>query len=367
MEKIKYYSDKNITSKNCQYNLIIGERSNGKTYCLLKKSVMNYVKNKKRSVYLRRYDDQLMPKNMGSMFTTFVTNKEVEKITKGKYNTIVYKQRKWFLAFYDDQENEYTLVDNSPFMYALALNVMENIKSGFSDSEVTLIIFDEFMTRDRYLTNEFVILSNMLSTIIRQRDDVVIYMLANTVNKSCPYFLEMGLTGVKTQKQGTIDVYHYGNGDLKVAVEYCSKMSERGKKKSNVYFAFDNPRLEMIKNGGWEIDNYPHPDFRVSTAQLIKRGIYLEFEGDIISLELYHKSDIGVFVVCHQYEKDLLLKDDTIIYSLDFHSDKRYRYKLGSGDRLDKILWSTYDNNMFMYANNTVGEILRNYLKGVKN
>ena len=32
MKKSKYYSLKNILSKNCTYSIIIGERSNGKTY-----------------------------------------------------------------------------------------------------------------------------------------------------------------------------------------------------------------------------------------------------------------------------------------------------------------------------------------------
>jgi hypothetical protein len=45
---------------------------------------------------------------------------------------------------------------------------------------------------------------------VRDRDDVVIYMLANTVNKYCPYFSEMGLGDVDKIPQGELRVYNFG-------------------------------------------------------------------------------------------------------------------------------------------------------------
>ena len=55
------------------------------------------------------------------------------------------------------------------------------------------ILFDEFITKGMYLTDEFMAFMNTLSTIIRQRDNVKIFMCGNTVNKFNPYFEEMGL------------------------------------------------------------------------------------------------------------------------------------------------------------------------------
>ncbi|MBQ2401993.1 MAG: phage DNA encapsidation protein, partial [Lachnospiraceae bacterium] len=40
------------------------------------------------------------------------------------------------------------------------------------------IVFDEFMTRSGYLNNEFVRFMNLLSTLIRDRENAVVYMLA---------------------------------------------------------------------------------------------------------------------------------------------------------------------------------------------
>ena len=44
---MKYYSTTAIDKKNAIYNVIFGERSNGKTYALLLKGLKNYLKTAK--------------------------------------------------------------------------------------------------------------------------------------------------------------------------------------------------------------------------------------------------------------------------------------------------------------------------------
>ena len=61
---------------------------------------------------------------------------------------------------------------------------------------------------------------------------------------------------VQKMEQGSVDVLHYGNSPLTVAVEYCSSLNVS--KDSDIYFAFDNPKLKMITSGAWELDIYPH-------------------------------------------------------------------------------------------------------------
>lgn len=39
---MRYYSLDKINKKDCAYNLIIGERSNGKTYATLKQALENF-------------------------------------------------------------------------------------------------------------------------------------------------------------------------------------------------------------------------------------------------------------------------------------------------------------------------------------
>ena len=70
---------------------------------------------------------------------------------------------------------------------------------------------------------------NVVSTIVRQRNDVKIFMAGNTVNQYCPYFTEMGLTHIKEMDKGAIEVYKYGDSKLRVAVEYADSISTKGK------------------------------------------------------------------------------------------------------------------------------------------
>lgn len=365
MEKINFYSSKNIRSKKATYNMIIGERSNGKTYDILSLAIDNYCKKNARTVYMRRYDDMLRPSYIDDIFTSLINNGVIEKISKGKYNTVRYYKRRWFLAYLNKETNEFENEDLSPFMYGLALNKMETIKSGFSDNTVTMIVFDEFLSREMYLKNEFIIFTNMLSTIIRERDNVAIFMLGNTVNKSCPYFDEMGLSNVKSQEQGTIDIYRYGDSRLTVAVEYCASIASQ--KKSNKYFAFDNPRLNMIVKGTWEIDNYPHPDFRVSKSQLVFDDIYVIFDGQILQIEIRCDSEHGVFTVVHPYTYDEIKNTEiTHIYTTKFDSRKQFRYGMSKDDKVGELLWGLYYNKRFMYSDNNTGEILRNFINQTK-
>ena len=254
----KFYSLKSILSKNAQYNIVFGERSNGKTYAVLKYGLEQYIKDGSQMAIIRRWQDDFTGKRGATMFTAIVSNDEVNKLTNGEWNNIYYYGSRWYLCKTD---NDKRVLDETPFAYGFALTAMEHDKST-SYPKIKTICFDEFISRNAYLPDEFILFANTISTIIRQRNDVKIFMLGNTVNKYCPYFDEMGLKHIKDMKEGDIDIYTYGDSKLTVAVEYC-KPNKQGKE-SDLYFAFDNPKLQMITRGTWEIAIYPHlyPDMK---------------------------------------------------------------------------------------------------------
>lgn len=65
----KYYSLKKINSKKALYNMIIGQRSNGKTYSVVKQAITDYFKNGHRMAYIRRFKEDLTPRNIGELLT----------------------------------------------------------------------------------------------------------------------------------------------------------------------------------------------------------------------------------------------------------------------------------------------------------
>ena len=250
-----WYSYEAIDKLKCQYNMIIGERSNGKTYGALKKIIENYISRGEKGAYIRRYKEDYRGKRGDALFESIEKDGLISELTDGLYDGVKYQSGRWYLSKFDEKTQK-KIIGDDPFCYGFAISDMEHDKST-SYPDVTIIVFDEFLTRGFYLQNEFVLFMNTLSTIIRHRNNVTIYMLGNTVNKFAPYFVEMGLKHVGSMEKGQIDVYTYGSSKLRVAVEYCASPKKEGKK-SDIYFAFDNPSLQLITGGAWEIDLYPH-------------------------------------------------------------------------------------------------------------
>ena len=74
-DKPKFYDLKAILSKNADYNVIFGERSNGKTYAALKYGLENYIKTGKQMAYIRRWREDLRGKRAESPFATWFANR----------------------------------------------------------------------------------------------------------------------------------------------------------------------------------------------------------------------------------------------------------------------------------------------------
>lgn len=357
-QKQGYYSLDRILSKNCQYNLIIGERSNGKTYACLEYGLKHFLEShgKERFAILRRWKEDIAPKRGNSLFAPFA--EKVKDMTDGNWDTIVYRQRAWFFAKYDIVTDKFVPAIE-PFAYAFSLTEMEHDKST-SFPLITTIIFDEFITRGFYINDEFVVFMNVLSTIIRDRDNVKIFMLGNTVNKFSPYFGEMGLTNIPKMEQGDIDIYSYGeNKALHVAVELCGNTV---KKKSNVYFAFQNPKLHMIKTGKWELDFYPHLQKRYKPRNVLLVFFILfdgqTLQGDVVSIEN------SIFAYIHRKTTPLKSEEKDIIYTKDDSYLPNYSNSLTNKSNVvfRRIAW-LFDNNKVFYQNNEVGEIVANFKK----
>lgn len=62
--EMKYYSLKQILKKNAQYNIIIGERSNGKTYACLLHCLKEYICNGNQFAIVRRWKEDVRGKEL---------------------------------------------------------------------------------------------------------------------------------------------------------------------------------------------------------------------------------------------------------------------------------------------------------------
>lgn len=366
-KKIKFYSLNKILEKDADYNVVYGERSNGKTTAVLRYGLERYIKSgyKEQLAYIRRWEEDFKGIKGSSLFNGVVSLGWVDELTKGKYNAVKYKAMAWYLCNINP-DGELVELMTSPFCYGFSISSSEHYKST-PYPNITTIFFDEFITKEYYFPDEFIMFQNLLSTIIRLKDNVKIFMCGNTINKYCPYFAEMGLTNVKKQEIGTIDVYSYGDNSLKVAVEYSTMGDKKSKKPSNKYFAFDNPKLQMITNGSWEIDIYPHLPVKY-TPKEVKLIYFIQFDDATLQCEIIKSKELKSYFT-YVHIKTTPIKDDkSIVFNTEPNAMRNYRRNITIiNDDVGKFIYSFFKNDKIFYQSNEIGEVVRNYIKWCKN
>lgn len=350
---IEYYRLNEILKENAPYNIIVGERSNGKTYSVLEHIIKEYIQDKSQGAVIRRFREAIRGKRASTLFSPL--DDFIERETEGFWTHAVYRSNRFYLA--KEVEENKLVLDATPFCFTFALSESEHDKST-SYPNVKNILFDEFITRRAYLHDEFMLFMNTLSTIIRNRDNIRIFMLGNTVNKYCPYFNELGITHIDKQEQGSIDVYSIGESDLKVAVEYCAPMAS---KKSNKYFAFDNPKLHMIKHGVWELDIYPRLPFKYKPKEVVL-DFFIDFDNALYHGEIIEKEGA---LICFIHPKTTPIKSENdIIFTHEVSPLPNVFSNFSSPiARIHKKIYQLFQMQKVFYSDNSTGEAIANFIK----
>ena len=247
MAKKIHYNLDNIDKLGARFNLIYGERSNGKSYQLKhKKGVEKYLKTGRRFILMRRWKEEITTEKIEQYFQDV----DVTKLTNGKYNCITLYRKSLYLSIYDNETGKTKRFDK--IGYVVALSTEQNY-AGASYLDVDDIIFEEFMSRSVYMANESNKLMNFYATVDRKRLTTRLWLVGNTISRVCPYINDWGLHSViSSQKQGTIkEIVINGNEEkIKIAVEYCKST---GQSSGTI-----GTNAEMINTGAWETAPQPH-------------------------------------------------------------------------------------------------------------
>lgn len=245
MAKKTYYDIADMWSTQAQYMLLLGQRANGKSYQAKMKVLENAYKNNEKFVYLRRWDSDIK----ASMVRSYFDDMPISKITNGEWDSIYAYGGN--IHFQKTIEGSTKTEKSMPIGKYCALNLNERYKSTVFKN-TTVIIFEEFITDKIYLNNEPTTLQHFVSTVFRLGEGHVI-MVGNTLSRVCPYFAEWQLEGTLTQKQGTIDVYHFhtlDNNVIDVAVEYCTNINNGNR-------MFFGQAAKQITTGQWDTKEAP--------------------------------------------------------------------------------------------------------------
>ena len=348
-----------------QYYILIGQRSNGKTFCVLEEFIDNWWNSKETmsNGIVRRWEEDFNKAKGAKIFENFVSNPERGNIiaskTNNKYNSILWHNRAWW-AVYVNEKGETERISPVPIAYAFAITQEGHYKSG-AYPRIKDILFDEMVSRS-YLVDEFISFMNLISTIVRLRDDIRIFMCGNTLSGYCPYFAEMGLKNIRQMKQGDIDLYQMGkDGRMKIVVYMTDTIAKKGKP-SDIYFCFDNPELKMITGDSvWELAIYPHCPTKYRPCE-IKMLYFILFDGECFQCEIIAKES-DWFTYIHRKTTPIKDEDNEIIFKQDHDYRANFRRKLTKPtDKLGKFIASFYAEDKVFYQDNEVGDMINQYL-----
>ena len=90
MKRFEFYDIKRLIKEypNAYYYVVFGERSNGKTYSALNYCLERYAKSGEQFAYVRRYGEDIRPKNLSNLFSAHIDNKVVLELTKSEWSGI---------------------------------------------------------------------------------------------------------------------------------------------------------------------------------------------------------------------------------------------------------------------------------------
>lgn len=293
-KKINHYSIDNIEKEGALFNIIYGERSNGKSYQVKhKRAIEKYLFGIKKDHYssyndkenilnrcidsgtrfilIRRLREELTSEKIEGYFADV----DISKLTDDKYNTIMYYRKTLFLANYNVSTGKTTKGDKIGYVVALS---QEQNYAGVSYLDVSDVIMEEFMSRKQYLPNEPDKLINFWNTVDRKRGTTRLWLVGNSISRVCPYINDWGLRKVFSElKQGDIKSIWLPTGgvdsetgnpiEVKCAIEFC-------RDSGNTSFAIGK-HADMLNKGSWQTDPQPHLPKSYSEYEVFYRLMFV--------------------------------------------------------------------------------------------
>lgn len=111
-----HYNIDRIDKENAIFNIIYGEKSNGKSYQVKhKKAVEHYLETGKRFILLRRWREDISTLWIEQYFSDV----DVSKLTDNKYNCITCYRKALYFAVYDVETGKTTRYDKIRICYGI--------------------------------------------------------------------------------------------------------------------------------------------------------------------------------------------------------------------------------------------------------
>ena len=360
----RYYSAQPILdyaeSIECPFVGIAGGKGNGKTYDIIRIGLNRRIKDGLLMRYLRRYAESIKPKAIQSLCKPH--RQTLINLTQGRYNDFQYFQSRFWIVR-RDESGKIVEKDPEPFIVCNALNSVEAF-TGTDEGECSMIFYDEFLSREKELQDEYYNLMIFHSNCIRNRTNryVPLILVGNTVTRNSCLISEFGVN-LYDMKKGEITVIKNNKGEPKIVFEYCDEVEIMQEAADTYYNRFsDNDRIKMIYKGDWTIGNYPHlPKQIITSSSMLGRIKIIAPSNKAICFEYRSNINNGLFGYVHSYDSDILPKLCTLINKQMLLKNDTFNY-LPQRGIFRKFIALVYTRNVF-FESCEIGEQFRDFLK----
>lgn len=337
----QYYKLDNIAPINADYNLIYGEKANGKSFAVKEECVKHFLETGGECAIIRRYDTEISKFKLERYVSD--TAQYISEWSNGLYNDMYVYNKQIFLC---NKDGTGKIKNTKRWAYSFALNLAQGY-SGNGYPNVDRVILEEFISLDgTYLPNELFNYNHVISTIARRRD-IKTYMLANSISRMSPYWREYGVDEfIPTQQQGTVGVIERetDGGIQIVAVEYCDNTE-------NVSRMFAGERGEMINRGKWLTKQMPHLPFSRADCDVLYSFVV---EYNTFKFWVEYVSYNGQYCL-YVTPKTTAIKPNTRVVSNFSSADNLYSYGFRPLNARERLVFDLIRNGKIFFCDNMTG------------
>ena len=359
--KQKYYRLDSINKIKAAYNILLGERSNGKSYAVKEYAVMRaWESDEQRFIMLRRWETDIKP----SLVEQYFADCPISVITKNKCDGVSVYRGAIYLTKHNDETNKDEKIKK--IGYTCALSLEQRYKSA-SFLDVDKVIFEEFIATTFYLPNEPLSLMNFISTVARRRL-IQVYMIGNTISRVCPYFSEWQLVNIPKQQQGTIEVYKYATDEydeagekivVTIAVEFC----ENSARNSKMFFGASS---NMITTGAWQSREMPHLRGNKLQDYSLLHTIIFKVNDFLFKAEFLQENDTGILLWFISPKTTPIKPDDRVITDKNVLYNSITTIGLIPLSQQEGVALSYLNEGKIFYSDNLTGTDFENCLHLLK-
>lgn len=241
----------------------IGGKGNGKTYSSIDYALRQFFDTGRPFVYLRRLDKMVHKQAIQTLLNPQLQT--IINLSNGRFNNVRFRSGTFEVVRQSDSKVE----ESAVVCYCRALSNIES-QTGADFGEISCVVYDEFLSRERELPDEFNKMMIAHNNYTRNRTHYYIpfILLGNTVTRDSKLLTQFGVN-TRELKQGEITAVYSTKKEIRLLLEYCARIDIMISADEKYYKRFENERINMITSGSWTVSQYKTYPYNINALESI--------------------------------------------------------------------------------------------------